>query len=74
MEISPDWSAELAHRWDGGVVRYPDPAVEVLDPRFAKWESSPDNTREAKRILQIVRSYLARGEIQIGPSKGKSFD
>ena len=37
MEISPDWSAELAHRWDGGVVQYPDPAVEVLDPRFAKY-------------------------------------
>ncbi len=37
MEISPDWSAELAHRWDGGVARYPDPAVEVLDPRFAKY-------------------------------------
>jgi gluconolactonase len=23
-------------RWEGGIVRYPDPAVEVLDPRFAR--------------------------------------
>jgi gluconolactonase len=23
--------------WSGGIVRYPDPAVEVLDPRFAKY-------------------------------------
>ncbi|HEU5109231.1 MAG TPA: SMP-30/gluconolactonase/LRE family protein [Micromonosporaceae bacterium] len=23
-------------RWAGGIVRYPDPAVEVLDPRFAR--------------------------------------
>jgi len=32
-----DWSAELALRWEGGIVRYPDPAVEVLDPRFASY-------------------------------------
>lgn len=49
-------------------------SLRPLDPRSAKWKSSPDNTREAKRVLQIVRSYLAREEIQIGPSKGKSFD
>ena len=23
-------------RWEGGIVRYPDPAIEVLDPRFAR--------------------------------------
>ena len=28
------WTAELRRRWDEGIVRYPDPAVEVLDPRF----------------------------------------
>ena len=25
-----------ARDWSGGIVRYPDPAVEVLDPRFAR--------------------------------------
>ena len=24
-------------RWEGGIVRYPDPAVEVLDPRFTRY-------------------------------------
>lgn len=24
--------------WNGGVVRYPDPAIEVIDPRFAKYK------------------------------------
>jgi len=37
MERTSDWSAELALRWEGGIVRYPDPAVEVLDPRFAPY-------------------------------------
>jgi gluconolactonase len=27
----------LARRWEGGVVRYPDPAIEVLDKRFARY-------------------------------------
>ena len=25
-------------KWDGTVVRYPDPAIEVLDPRFGKYK------------------------------------
>jgi gluconolactonase len=36
-EKTPDWSADLALRWAGGPVRYPDPAVLVLDPRFARY-------------------------------------
>ncbi len=24
-------------RWDASIVRYPDPAVQVLDPRFEKY-------------------------------------
>ena len=24
--------------WNGGIVRYPDPAIEVIDPRFAKYK------------------------------------
>ena len=31
------WTPELSRRWDEGIVRYPDPAVEVLDPRFAAY-------------------------------------
>src|SRR5215471_11322669 len=29
-------STMTSARWEGGIVRYPDPAVEVLDPRFAR--------------------------------------
>ena len=25
-------------KWDGSIVRYPDPAIEVLDPRFGKYK------------------------------------
>ncbi len=31
------WTPELSRRWDEGIVRYPDPAVEVLDSRFAAY-------------------------------------
>ena len=31
------WTPELSRRWDAGIVRYPDPAVEALDPRFAAY-------------------------------------
>ena len=31
------WTPELSRRWDDGIVRYPDPAVEVLDPRFGAY-------------------------------------
>ena len=31
------WTPELSRRWDEGIIRYPDPAVEVLDPRFAAY-------------------------------------
>ena len=34
MVGNPEWTPELSRRWDQGIVRYPDPAVEVLDPRF----------------------------------------
>jgi hypothetical protein len=56
------------------VERETNESLRPLDMRFAKWESAPDNTREAQRITQIVRSYLARDEIDIGPSPGKAFD
>ncbi len=28
---------ESVRNWDGGVVRYPDPAIEAIDPRFEKY-------------------------------------
>ena len=34
MTANSEWTPELARRWDRGIVRYPDPAVEVVDPRF----------------------------------------
>ena len=34
MADNADWTPELSRRWDQGIVRYPDAAVEVLDPRF----------------------------------------
>ena len=37
MAGTSDWDVELANRWGGGAVRYPDPAVQVLDPRFARF-------------------------------------
>ena len=37
METVSNDSTGLALRWEGGIVRYPDQAIEVLDPRFAKY-------------------------------------
>ena len=34
MESASQWTPELSRRWDQGVGLYPDPAVEVIDPRF----------------------------------------
>ena len=34
MEGNSEWTPELSRRWDQGIVRYPDPAVEALDSRF----------------------------------------
>ena len=35
--VEGSWTPELRRRWDEGIVRYPDPAVEVLDPRFGAY-------------------------------------
>ena len=34
MVGNSQWTPELSRRWDQEIVRYPDPAVEVLSPRF----------------------------------------
>ena len=42
-------------------------SLRPLDLRYVKWESAPDSQSESRRILQFVRSYLSREEIDIGP-------
>ena len=37
MVSDSQWTPELSRRWDQEIVRYPDPAVEVLDPRFGAY-------------------------------------
>ena len=37
MAAESQWTPELSRRWDDGIVRYPDPAVEVLEPRFGAY-------------------------------------
>lgn len=37
MVAGSQWTPELSRRWDEGIARYPDPAVEVLDPRFGAY-------------------------------------
>ena len=39
MPGSSEWTPELSRRWDDGIVRYPDPAVEVVDPRFEAYRN-----------------------------------
>ena len=39
MAGNSQWTPELSRRWDQGIVRYPDPAVEVLDPRFRAYRN-----------------------------------
>ena len=34
MVGNSQWTTELSRRWDQEIIRYPDPAVEVLAPRF----------------------------------------
>ena len=37
MADNSQWTPELSRRWDQGIARYPDSAVEVLDPRFVAY-------------------------------------
>ena len=37
MADNSQWTPELSRRWDQGIGHYPDPAVEVLDPRFSAY-------------------------------------
>ena len=37
MAAESEWTVELSRRWDQEIVRYPDPAVEVVDARFLQY-------------------------------------
>jgi gluconolactonase len=60
MEIIPLPSA----RWDGAPVRYPDPAVRVLDPRFARYHI------DSATVERIATGYRwAEGPVWFGDHK-----
>jgi hypothetical protein len=44
-----------------------------LDPRYADWQESQDNPEEGERVLQYIRSFLAQGNIEVGPKGAKRF-
>ena len=56
------------------VERQTNESLRPLDPRYVKWEAAPDSQSESRRILQFVRSYLSREEIEIGPKPTRRFD
>lgn len=64
---------EYTPRTEGGyavrlrVERQTNESLRPLDPRFVKWKDAPDNVEEARRILQIVRSYQPE-DLEIGPA------
>ena len=56
------------------VERQTNESLRPLDPRYVKWEAAPDFESESRRILQFLRSYLSRDEIEIGPKPTRRFD
>ena len=62
------WTPELSRRWDDGIVRYPDPAVEVLDPRFRAYRVG--NTA-VERLYTGAR--WAEGPVWFGDSRSLVF-
>ena len=68
MAINPEWTPELSRRWDQGIVRYPDPAVEVVDPRFLAYRVG--NTA-VERLYTGTR--WAEGPVWFGDSRSLVF-
>ena len=62
------WTPELSRRWDQGIVRYPDPAVEVLDPRFRAYRIG---NAAIERIYTGAR--WAEGPVWFGDFKSLLF-
>ena len=68
MAGASDWTAELAKRWDQGIVRYPDPAVESLDSRFLAYR----NGNAAVECL-FIGTRWAEGPVWFGDSRSLIF-
>ena len=62
------WTPELSRRWDEGIVRYPDPAVEVLDPRFGAYRLG---NAAVQRLYTGVR--WAEGPVWFGDFRSLVF-
>lgn len=62
------WTPELSRRWDEGIVRYPDPAVEVLDPCFGAYRIG---TAAVERLCTGAR--WAEGPVWFGDSRSLVF-
>ena len=68
MVGNSQWTPELSRRWDQGIARYPDPAVEVLDPRFRAYRIG--NTA-IERLYTGAR--WAKGPVWFGDSRSLIF-
>ena len=68
MEGNSGWTPELSRRWDQGIVRYPDPAVEELDPRFRAYR----NGNAAVECLYTGTRW-AEGPVWFGDSRSLIF-
>ncbi len=62
------WTLELSRRWDQGIIRYPDPAVEVLDPRFGAYRIG-----NAAVELLYTGTRWAEGPVWFGDSRSLVF-
>ena len=68
MAANSQWTPELSRRWDQGIVRYPDPAVEVLDPRFNRYRIG---TAAVERLYTGTR--WAEGPVWFGDFRSLVF-
>ena len=68
MVSDSQWTPELSRRWDEGVVRYPDPAVEVIDSRFGAYRVG---NAAVERLYTGAR--WAEGPVWFGDSRSLVF-
>jgi gluconolactonase len=68
MAVNSDWTPELIRRWDQGIVRYPDPAVEALDSRFHAYRNG---NAAIERLYTGTR--WAEGPVWFGDSRSLFF-
>jgi gluconolactonase len=60
---TPEWASRP---WDGSIVRYPDPAIEVIDPRFAKYKIGNSHV---ERIVTGIGMRWAEGPVYFGDAR-----